>query len=108
MSLWSRLVNVVRGDRLIHEIDEELESHVAEATAQGRDPAEARRAFGVALRHREASRDIRRLVWLDDFLVDLAMRCERSGASQGFSQPPFCRWASVLARTPRFSASSTR
>ena len=71
MSLWSRLVNVLRGDRLIAEIDEELESHVAEAIAHGRDPEEARRAFGVPLRQREASRDVRRVVWLDDLLMDL-------------------------------------
>jgi predicted permease len=71
MSLWSRLANVVRGDRLIAEIDEELESHVAEAIAHGRDPEEARRAFGAPLRQREASRDVRRVVWLDDFLMDL-------------------------------------
>jgi predicted permease len=71
MSLWSRLVNVIRGDRLIGEIDEELASHLAEATAQGRDPVEARRALGSALGHREASRDVRRLVWLGDFLMDL-------------------------------------
>ena len=43
----SRAVNVVRGDRLIREIDEELESHVAEAIAQGRDPTEARAALGL-------------------------------------------------------------
>ena len=46
MSLWSRLVNVIRGDRLIAEIDEELESHIAEAIAHGRDAEDARRAFG--------------------------------------------------------------
>jgi hypothetical protein len=48
-----------------------LESHLAEAVARGRDPEEARRAFGTPLRHREASRDTRRVVWLDDFLMDL-------------------------------------
>src|SRR5258707_714097 len=55
MSLWSRLVNVVRGDRVIAEIDEELESHIAEAIAHGRGPEEARRAVGSSLRHRDAS-----------------------------------------------------
>ena len=39
MSLWSRIVNVLRGDRLSREIDEELQSHIAEAIEQGRDPA---------------------------------------------------------------------
>ena len=38
MSLWSRIANVVRGDRLSREIDEELESHIDEAIEQGRDP----------------------------------------------------------------------
>jgi PadR family transcriptional regulator, regulatory protein PadR len=60
MALWSRIRNVFRGDHLNGEIDEELESHIQEAIEQGRDPVEARRAFGSALRHREGSRDDRR------------------------------------------------
>ena len=71
MSLWSRLVNVMRGDRLIAEIDEEFESHIAEAIAHGRDAEEARRAFGGSLRQREASRDIKRMAWPADCLMDL-------------------------------------
>ena len=54
-----RLRNTFRTDRLQREIDDELESHIAEAVAQGRDPNEVRRAFGSSLRHREASRDAR-------------------------------------------------
>ena len=50
MSLWSRISNAVRGERLNREIDEELQSHIEEAIASGRDPNEARRAFGSALR----------------------------------------------------------
>jgi putative ABC transport system permease protein len=45
MSLWTRLRNTFRNEGLQREIDEELESHIAEAIAQGRDPDEARRAF---------------------------------------------------------------
>ena len=52
MSLWSRIANVLRGDGLSRDIDEELRSHLAEAIDQGRDPSEARRAFGSALRLR--------------------------------------------------------
>jgi predicted permease len=70
MSLWSRIANVLRGERLSREIDEEIESHIQEAIEQGRDPAEARRAFGSALRSREASRDIRALPWLDSIRAD--------------------------------------
>ena len=70
MSLWSRIVNLFRGDRLSHEIDEELRSHIEEAIGQGRDPAEARRAFGSALQRREESRDIRLVPWLESLRAD--------------------------------------
>ena len=70
MSLWMRLRNTFRTDRLQREIDDELESHIAEAVAQGRDPNEARRAFGSPLRHREASRDARLIAWLDSLRAD--------------------------------------
>jgi predicted permease len=70
MSWWSRIANVLRSDGLSREIDEELESHIEEAIRQGRDPAEARRAFGSALRRREESRDIRLIVWLESLGAD--------------------------------------
>jgi predicted permease len=72
MSLWSRIANVFRGDRLSREIDEELESHLAEAIDSGMSPAEARTAFGSRLRHREAIRDIRLVGWLDSLCADAA------------------------------------
>ena len=71
MSLWTRIANVLRGgNRLNSEIDEELESHLDEAVAQGRDPIEARRAFGSPLRTRESSRDVRLVAWLDSLRAD--------------------------------------
>ena len=70
MSFWSRIVNVFRGDRLSREIEEEFQSHLEEAIAQGRDPGEARRAFGAALRLREESRDVRIFAWLDSLRAD--------------------------------------
>jgi predicted permease len=70
MSLWSRIANVFRSDRLNREIDEELESHIQVAIEHGRDPAEVRRAFGSTLRHREESRDVRLLTWLDSLRAD--------------------------------------
>ena len=70
MAPWSRIRNVFRGDHLNREIDEELESHIQEAIEQGRDPVEARRAFGSALRHREQSRDVKLVVWLESLRAD--------------------------------------
>ncbi|HTQ59595.1 MAG TPA: hypothetical protein VMI32_05200, partial [Candidatus Solibacter sp.] len=70
MSVWKRMANLFREDRLNREIDEELSSHIAEAIEEGRDPAEARRAFGSPLRHREESRDFRLVGWLDSLRAD--------------------------------------
>ena len=70
MSFWSRIANVLRGEHLSREIDEELQSHIEEAIAQGRDPAEVRRSFGSALRLREESRDVRLVTWLDSLRAD--------------------------------------
>jgi len=70
MPFWSRIANVLRGDRLSRDVDEELESHLQEAIEQGHDPAEARRAAGSALRQREQSYDTRLIPWLDSLRAD--------------------------------------
>jgi|SRR6476646_7992277 hypothetical protein len=70
MSVWSRFANLFRGDRVNRELDEELQSHIEEAIAHGRDPAEARRAFGSTLRAREYSRNVKLPVWLDALRAD--------------------------------------
>jgi predicted permease len=71
MSLWSRISNAVFGERLNREIDEELQSHIEEAIASGRDPREAHRAFGSALHAREASHSILAAGWLESLLADV-------------------------------------
>src|SRR6266567_7729257 len=71
MSLWSRIANVFHRDRLDREIDEEMEAHIQDAIESGRDPAEARRAFGSRLREREKSRDVRLAAWLDSLRADV-------------------------------------
>jgi len=57
MSMWSRIANVFRTREVDRDIDEELQSHLEEARAAGRSPAEAERAFGSRLRAREGVRD---------------------------------------------------
>jgi putative ABC transport system permease protein len=71
MSLLSRIANVFRNERLTRELNEELESHLAEAVEKGRDAAEARRAFGSAVRLREESRDVKLVTWLDSLRADV-------------------------------------
>ena len=71
MSLWTRVRNVFRGDGLNRELNEEFESHLDEAIAEGRDPEEVRRAFGSMLRQREASRRVRVAGWLDGLRADV-------------------------------------
>jgi predicted permease len=70
MSWWSRIVNVFRPDGLSREIDEELQSHLAEAVEQGRDLDEAKKSLGPALQLREESRDVRLSTWLDSLRAD--------------------------------------
>ena len=71
MSLWSRIANVWRSERLDREITEELQSHIDEAIENGRDPVEVRQAFGRLLATRDESRDIRLLPWLDSLRADV-------------------------------------
>jgi len=86
MSLWTRIANAFRGDRLSREIDEELQSHIEEAIEQGRDPEEARRAFGPALKQRERSRDVRMIAWMDSLRADAVFgwrRLQKSKVTAG-------------------------
>ncbi len=71
MSLWSRISYAVHGERLNREIDEELQYHIEEAIASGRDPREVHRAFGSRLRAREASHSIRVVGWIESLLSDI-------------------------------------
>lgn len=77
MSYVSRILNVFRRDRLDRDINEELESHIQEAIDSGRDPDEARRAFGSVLREREKSRDVRMARWLDSLRADVVFACRQ-------------------------------
>jgi macrolide transport system ATP-binding/permease protein len=85
VSYWSRFLNVFRNDRLMHDIDEELASHIEDAVAAGRDRAEAQRALGSPLHHRERSRDVRLLGWMADLLLDVRYGCRMLWRSPGFS-----------------------
>jgi putative ABC transport system permease protein len=71
MSLWSRLINVFRGDALSREIGEEFEDHIAAAVADGEDAGQARRRFGNSGSRFEASRDIRLIPWFDSLRGDI-------------------------------------
>ena len=70
MRMWKRMANVFRGERVNRELDEEMDAHIAEAMAHGRDAAAARKAFGSQMRHREESRDFRLMGWLDSLRAD--------------------------------------
>jgi len=107
MSLWSRIANTFRGNRLSREIDGELRSHMEEAIEDDRGRAEARRALGSALRHREASRDIRLIPWLDSLRSD-AVFGGNSVNRRPHQPSPFCRSDWHLARACPSSVSSTR
>jgi hypothetical protein len=77
MSWLSRLSNVFRRDRVISDIEQELQSHLEEAIAHGRDPFDARRAFGSALHRREESLHIKTLPWLEAVRADVVVGWRR-------------------------------
>jgi hypothetical protein len=74
-----RLSALVRSRRMDREIDDEIASHLAEATEeyvqQGLSPEDARRAaqrsFGGVTQTKEVYRQVRSFVWLDDLARDL-------------------------------------
>lgn len=70
MSIWTRVVNVFRGERLDRGFEEEIASHMDEARAAGRDPRDARRAFGSSLKLRDEMHDAHVLGWLDSLRAD--------------------------------------
>jgi putative ABC transport system permease protein len=74
MSRLSRIANVFRREKLSSEIAEEMDSHVAEAVEQGRDPEEARRALGRSYeqrRQRERGHEIRTVRWFELLSADV-------------------------------------
>jgi len=85
MSLWSRLKNAIRPDRLDSELQEELQFHVEARTRAlmdeglSRDEAAALAAkrFGNRLRLREDSRDIKLMPWLDAVARDITFGLRR-------------------------------
>lgn len=82
MSLWSRTFHALRGERLNREIDEELQSHLEEAVAAGRDPQEVRRAFGSTLRAREAGHGIRAAASLESLFADIRFGWRQLGRNK--------------------------
>lgn len=71
MSLWNRFRNALLPRRVEDEIAEELQAHLDDAVAAGRDPEEARRAMGGVLLQREAARDARVVAWVDSLRSDV-------------------------------------
>ena len=116
MSLFSRLRNVFRADKLDDDIQRELRFHLAEREddliASGMTPdaarREARRRFGNYTLRREETRDRDLLGWLDSTFADTRYALRAFRATPGFTIVAVSRWRSASARTPRSSRSSTR
>src|SRR5260370_9661703 len=99
MSWTRRLVNLFRQRRLNGELDEELASHIDEAVSRGRSAIEARRAFGTALHHREESRDIKLLPWLDALASDVVFGWRQLKKHRAVSAPAILSLALAIGST---------
>ena len=71
MAWIQRFANLFRQRRLNTEFDAELASHLDEAVESGRSAADARRAVGNMLVHRERMRDVKLLPGLDALAKDI-------------------------------------
>ena len=90
---WQRLIGLLRGDRLEHELDEEIGIHLAmqeeEFRQQGMKPADARAAalrdFGGVAQTKEDVRDRRGVSWLETAVRDLRYGLRGLRRTPGFT-----------------------
>lgn len=93
MPWWSKVANLIRGNRHLDELDEEMEFHVAmradEFRRAGLSESEALRAarhgFGNIVLQREQARDADILQWLDTFTRDLRFAARSFAKSPGLT-----------------------
>ncbi|MGD8699686.1 MAG: ABC transporter permease [Gemmatimonadales bacterium] len=93
MSWYRRLLNLLRSDQVAHDIDREIDFHLAERVdeliARGMTEAEARhearRRFGHRQTLKERVYDIDVLAWLDSVIADLRYAIRALRANPGFT-----------------------
>jgi predicted permease len=110
--LLFRLSGLVRSRRSDLEIDEEITSHLAEATEeyerQGLSPEEARgaarRSFGGVTQAREVYREVRSFIWLEELSRDLRYGLRTLRKSPAFTATATATLALAIgANTATFS-----
>ena len=108
----SRLSALVRSRQMDREIDDEITSHLAEATEeyvrQGLSPEEARwaaqRSFGGVTQTKEVYRDVRSFVWLEDVARDVRHAVRTLRKSPAFAAAAAATLALAIgANTTMFS-----
>src|SRR6476660_2790813 len=100
-----RLRGLVRSRQMDREIDDEITSHLAEATEeyvrQGLSPEEARRAaqrsFGGVTQTKEVYRQVRSFMWLEDLARDVRLALRTLRKSPAFTTAAAATLALAIA-----------
>ena len=111
----SRLRALVRSRRMDRDLDDEIASHLAEATdeylRQGLSPEDARdaaqRGFGGVAQTKEVYREVRSFMWVDDVRRDLRHAFRTLRRAPAFTAAALLTLALGIGETLRFSRLST-